>query len=525
MNLCLKSSVTRAAQINPDGLAIAGPGAVSWKMFADRVTRVADALRTLYVRPGERVALLSLNRPEFLEAQYAIWAAGAVLVPINHRLATSEIVEILNDAEVCCLAFDEEHAEIARNVAQSVESVRMLIPLQESGPGTVMGSACAVASLAQLRANEHGFAEQNAQTPDDALAAIFYTGGTTGRPKGVMLSHKSFAMQALVMANALQFQADSVYLHATPMFHLADFGIGIALTIAAGAHAFLPRFDAIQAVERIARVGVTEVNLVPTMLATMLEQLSADQASVLVNIRTVAYGGSSIAAPLLERLMQAMPKARFRQFYGMTELCGACTTLPPQRHVVDGTLAGKLGSAGQALPMTEIEVRDVSGARLTNGQTGEIVVRGPQMMQGYWRNDVATGAVLRDGWLHTGDVGSIDDDGFVTVVDRIKDMIVTGGENVYSVEVESVLASHPGVATCAVIGLPDSKWGERIHAVVVKRPGMTVSKDDLDEHCRVRIAGYKRPRSYDIREEGLPLSGAGKVRKAQLREEAQNTPL
>lgn len=521
--MCLTSSVTRAAQINPEGLAIAGPGAVSWKAFAKRVNGVASGLGVVGVRPGDRVALLSLNRPEFLEAQYAIWAAGAVLVPINHRLAVSEIVDILRDAEVSCLAVDEDHASIALEVAKSVENLRSLIALQ--APEALQAAASVpVWSLAQLRDPNLASMEQRASNSNETTAAIFYTGGTTGRPKGVMLSHRSFAVQALVMANALQFQADSVYLHATPMFHLADFGIGLALTVAAGAHAFLPRFGAVQAVERIAEVGVTEVNLVPTMLAAMLDQLTVSQASVLMNIRTVAYGGSSIAAPFLQRLMKVMANARFRQFYGMTELCGGCTTLPPERHVVDGPLAGKLRSAGQALPMMEVAVKSVDGALLENGQIGEIVVRGAQVMQGYWRNAAATEAVLRDGWLHTGDVGSIDEDGFVTIIDRIKDMIVTGGENVYSVEVESALASHPDVIACAVIGLPDSKWGERVHAVIVKRPDTDLSESDLDEHCRARIAGYKRPRSYEIREDGLPLSGAGKVRKAQLREEAIRTP-
>jgi len=518
MNMCLTASVTRAAQINPNGLAIVGPGAVSWKAFAERVSRVASGLMALGVRPGDRVALLSLNRPEFLEMQYAIWGLGAVLVPINHRLALAEIADILRDAEVSCLAVDEDHSTMAASLAATAGSVRSLILLQEASSNQEV-SGIAIASLEQLRGAPLSSATGNGIS-DDATAAIFYTGGTTGRPKGVMLSHRAFAVQALVMANALRFQHDSVYLHATPMFHLADFGIGLALTVAAGAHAFLPKFDAAQAIARIAEVGVTEINLVPTMLSSMLDQLTPEQASVLMDIRTVAYGGSSIAAPLLQRLMQVMPAARFRQFYGMTELCGCCTTLPPERHVVDGDLSGKLHSAGQAVPMMEVSIRNAEGKPVANGTPGEIVVRGPQVMQGYWRNPEATNAMLRGGWLHTGDVGSIDDDGFVTVIDRIKDMIVTGGENVYSAEVESALASHPDVAACAVIGLPDAKWGERIHAVVVKRPDTSLTEIDLEAHCRARIAGYKRPRSYEIRSEALPLSGAGKVRKAQLREEA-----
>jgi len=512
------SSVRRAAQINPNGLAIAGPEPVTWHKLADRISRVSCGLSGLGIQPGDRVALLSLNRPEFLEMQYAIWGAGAVLVPINHRLALGEISDILNDAEVKCLVVDEDFAAVADEILAPVASVRSLVRLQGDVPGDV--NALAPVSLEHLRATALPENHRQPVNADESTAAIFYTGGTTGRPKGVMLSHRSFAVQALVMADALRFRDDSVYLHATPMFHLADFGIGLAVTVAAGSHSFLPRFAPDRAITRIAEDGVTEINLVPTMLTTVLDQLTDAQTSVMEKIRTVAYGGSSISAPLLKRLLQVMPEARFRQFYGMTELCGGCTTLPPERHVADGRLSGKLRSAGQALPLIEIAIRSGEGDVLESGKLGEIVIRGPQVMQGYWRNPDATAAVLRDGWLHTGDVGSIDEDGFVTIVDRIKDMIVTGGENVYSAEVESVLASHPQVIDCAVIGLPDARWGESIHAVIVKRPNSNLTEDELDTHCRARMAGYKRPRSYDIRHEPLPLSGAGKVRKAQLREEA-----
>jgi len=260
------------------------------------------------------------------------------------------------------------------------------------------------------------------------------------------------------------------------------------------------------------------------MLATLLdtaEDEPRDMAAALAAVRTVAYGGAPIPAPLLNRLLARLPNAKFRQFYGMTETCGACTSLPPEFHV-PGVDAARLRSVGQAMPFAEISIVAPDGTERPRGEAGEVAIRGLQTMRGYWNDSDATSRALRPGWLHSGDVGVMDADGFVTIVERLKDMIISGGENIYSAEVEHVIAAHPSVVSCAVIGLSDQRWGERVHAVVVRRSDVESGelRRDLEARCRDLIAGYKCPKSWDIRVEPLPLSSLGKVNKVKLREEA-----
>jgi acyl-CoA synthetase (AMP-forming)/AMP-acid ligase II len=262
------------------------------------------------------------------------------------------------------------------------------------------------------------------------------------------------------------------------------------------------------------------------MLATLLDAVEAeprDMAAALAAVRTVAYGGAPIPAPLLHRLLARLPNAKFRQFYGMTENCGACTSLPPEFHV-PGVDAARLRSVGQAMPFAEIRIVAPDGTERPRGEAGEVAIRGLQTMRGYWNDSDATSHALRAGWLHSGDVGVMDADGFVTIVERLKDMIISGGENIYSAEVEHVIAAHPSVVSCAVIGLSDQRWGERVHAVVVRRSDVESGelRRDLEARCRDLIAGYKCPKSWDIRVEPLPLSSLGKVNKAKLREEASS---
>jgi acyl-CoA synthetase (AMP-forming)/AMP-acid ligase II len=334
----------------------------------------------------------------------------------------------------------------------------------------------------------------------------------------------NFLSQAAAMQSSLELRADSIYLHATPLFHLADCGIGHAVTFAAGAHSFLAQFDASTCLTKILQDGVTEINLVPTMLATLLDAAEGEPGNIapaLAAVRTVAYGGAPIPAPLLHRLLARLPNAKFRQFYGMTETCGACTSLPPEFHV-PGVDAARLRSVGQAMPFAEIKIIAPDGGERPRGEAGEVAIRGPQTMRGYWNDPDATSHALRGGWIHSGDVGVMDANGFVTIIERLKDMIISGGENIYSAEVEQVIAAHPSVVACAVIGLSDRRWGERVHAVVVRRSHVESGelRRDLEARCRDLIAGYKCPKSWDIRTEPLPLSSLGKVNKAKLREEA-----
>jgi long-chain acyl-CoA synthetase len=516
--MSLTSVVRRAAQVNARGPAVIdGPVRTSWSAFADRVSRIAGGLVALGLQPGERVAIVAVNHASFLELQYAVLWAGGILVPVNYRLSASEISYIVGAAAACMIVADPQFERVVRDVASNVLALRRVIWF--SGPEALGDASC------DWLAAQEAIDDRSACRTDDT-AGIYFTGGTTGRPKGVVLSQLNFLSQAAAMQSSLELRSDSVYLHATPLFHLADCGIGHAVTFAAGAHSFLAQFDASACLTKIREDAVTEINLVPTMLATLLdaaEDEPRDMAAALAAVRTVAYGGAPIPARLLHRLLARLPNAKFRQFYGMTETCGACTSLPPEFHV-GGVDAARLRSVGQAMPFAEIKIVAPEGTERPRGEAGEVAIRGLQTMRGYWNDPDATSRALRGGWLHSGDVGVMDADGFVTIVERLKDMIISGGENIYSAEVEQAIAAHPSVAACAVIGLADARWGERVHAVVVHRSDVESGelRRDLEAHCRDRIAGYKCPKSWDIRTEPLPLSSLGKVNKARLREEASS---
>jgi acyl-CoA synthetase (AMP-forming)/AMP-acid ligase II len=304
------------------------------------------------------------------------------------------------------------------------------------------------------------------------------------------------------------------------MFHLADCSATFALTDAGGTHAFMPRFDPVVMMRLIQDLGVTNSILVPAMIGMLVNHPSIGDYD-LASLRGLMYGGQCISEAILRRAIDCLPRCGFLQAYGMTELSPVATFLPARYHTTEGPYAGRLRAAGRAAQTAEIRIVDDQDREVPRGTVGQIIVRGPMVMQGYWNQPRLTAGALQGGWMHTGDGGYMDDEGFVFVVDRIKDMIITGGENVYSAEVENAIYQHPAVAMCAVIGVPDEQWGERVHAVVVVKPGQSVSGPDLIAHCRQLIAGYKCPRTVDVRTEALTLSGAGKVLKTVLRKELQ----
>lgn len=349
------------------------------------------------------------------------------------------------------------------------------------------------------------------------MAGIFYTGGTTGFPKGVVLSHQNLYTNAMSLLAEDAISKAGVGLHAAPMFHMADIGFMNGLLMRGATHVMLPAFEAVKVLEVIAAERVTDCLFVPTMIQVLVDH-PARATHEIGSVRRLIYGASPIDEALLDRALQAFPQAAFFQGYGMTELSPLAALLPPECHVGEHRAKGRLRSAGRATVCTEIRILDHDGQPAPINAIGEIVVRGPCTMMGYWNRPAETTEALREGWMHTGDVGYLDADGYLYVVDRLKDMIVTGGENVYSVEVENAVLKDPRVAMCAVIGVPDANWGERVHAVLVLRAGADmIDLDTLRGHVRQYIAGYKCPRSMELRSE-LPLSGAGKVLKSALRE-------
>ncbi|WP_198351081.1 acyl-CoA synthetase [Flavisphingomonas formosensis] len=510
MKTGLIQGLRRAVQIRPAGIAlIDGERRFTWTELSGRIARLAGAFRTLGLAPGDRVALLALNSHRSLETGFAALLAGGVLAPLNHRLSTAEIAAQLADSEPVLLVIGPEflpQLEALRGACPAIAAVLL------SGDGEVPTG---------LHSYDRALAAASPLTDagrgGDDLACLFYTGGTTGAPKGVMLSH------ANILANSVNFIAhigmdeETVHLHCGPLFHVAAAVRLFSVTQAAGTHVMLPRFAPPEVLETIERAGVTLATFVPTMLRTLLDDPSL-AAHDLSSLRYITYGAAPMPEVLLREAMEKLPHVRFVQSYGMTETSPIATMLGWRDHLSDARAKGRLRSAGRPALLADIAIHDpTTGLPVSTGDTGEVVIRGPMVMRGYWRKPEATTEALRNGWMHSGDVGFLDADGYLHIVDRLKDVIISGGENIYSLEVENAIASHPAVQQCAVFGRPDPKWGEAVHAVVVPKTEQALTGDQVIAHCRTLIAGFKCPRSVDIRLEPLPLSGANKILKTDLR--------
>jgi long-chain acyl-CoA synthetase len=356
-------------------------------------------------------------------------------------------------------------------------------------------------------------------TDPDRPAAIFFTGGTTGRSKGALTTHRTHMFNSLGMWAALGADiAKARYLHVPPMFHVADALFVHSMTLVGATHIILPRFEATSAIAAIVEHDITDIYLVPTMIVTLLDELERNPRD-LPSLERIYYGAMPMPDATARRLMTALPHVGPVQLFGQSESGPVLTLLRGEDHDTSGATK-RLRSAGQSLPGVEIAIVDPdNGQELPRGEVGEIVARSPGIMPGYFNDPEQSAKALRDGWLHTGDAGYFDEDGFLFIVDRIKDMIISGGENIYSIEVERAIALHPAVAQCAVLGVPDPDWGERVHAAIVLRAGAQLAAEELQTHCRGLIAGYKLPRSFDWRT-AMPLSGPGKILKRVLRDEA-----
>jgi acyl-CoA synthetase (AMP-forming)/AMP-acid ligase II len=422
---------------------------------------------------------------------------------VNFRWSVPEIAESLAEVDARVLVVDDLFAAMAPAIRAAHPRLEHLI---HAGDGPTPDGMLSFEDL--IAANEP---IEDVRRSGSDLAGVFYTGGTTGRSKGVMLSHDNLLTSAMGVLAVEPATIDGVVLHAAPMFHLADFGLWVSAQLVPATQVMIPAFDPVTVLTAIQEHGVTDALLVPTMV-----QLLVDHPRIadfdLTSVRRLVYAASPMSDAVLGRAMKALPNCRFTQLYGMTELAPVATVLTPAEH----DDPSRRRSAGRAAPHAEVRVVGPDDVELPRGQVGEIVCRGSHVMLGYWDRPRETAEALRGGWMHTGDGGWMDDDGFVHLADRIKDMIITGGENVYSVEVENALCQHPAVATAAVIGVPDETWGERVHAVVVPAAGRSLTLDDLAGFCRDRIASYKIPRSMEL-VEALPLSAAGKVLKRELR--------
>ncbi len=494
----------RAVQQRPDRIATICAGRTKTnRESVDRIARLAAALQALGIQDGERAAILSLNSDRYSEFLAGTLWAGGVVVPVNIRWSVPEIVESLVEVDARVLVVDDLFAAMVPAIREAHPRLEHVVHAGDSPtPDGMLAFDDLIKSHDPIDDVRRGGSD---------LAGVFYTGGTTGRSKGVMLSHDNLLAAAFGGLVAEPATLDGVTLHAAPMFHLADFAMWAIGQLVPTTQVMVPAFDPVAVLTAIQEFGITDTLLVPTMIQMTVDHPRVDEFD-LTSLRKVIYGASPMSEALLGRAMKTLPNARFVQAYGMTEVAPVATVLLAADH--DDPVHRR--SVGRAAPHAEVRVVGPDDVELRRGEVGEIVVRGGHVMLGYWNQPEATAEAVRDGWMHTGDGGYMDDDGYVYLADRIKDMIITGGENVYSVEVEKVIAQHPAVAMCAVIGVPDDDWGERVHAVVVPAAGRTLELDELRAFCHERIAGYKVPRTMEL-VDGLPMSGAGKVLKRELR--------
>lgn len=500
----ITTALHRALQQQPDRpLTIFGDRVRTVRESADRAARFAAALGGLGVGVGDRVAILALNSDRYHETLLAAAWCGAVVMPLNIRWTASENVYAIRDGGPRVLLVDDTFAPMAVRLREECAELTTLVHLGEEP--TPEGHLAYEALLA-----EHDPAADAGAGGGD-LFGIFYTGGTTGEPKGVMLSHDNMVANALASLSTHRFFGAGRLLHCAPMFHLADIAAWGFGQLVGTTHVIVPMFDPVPVLRAFVTHDVTDVLLVPTMVQILVDHPEVARYD-LGGVRGLLYGASPMSEAVLERAMTVFANAEFVQLYGMTELAPVATLLMPHEHH-DPVLRR---SAGRAIVNLDVRVVDPEDHELPRGEIGEIVARGASVMQGYWNRPQETAVALRGGWMHTGDTGYMNDDGYIFVVDRVKDMIITGGENVYSVEVENAIALHPAVAACAVIGVPDDAYGERVHAVVVLRQGTSLAASELTEFCRQHVANYKIPRSTET-VNALPLSGAGKILKRELR--------
>jgi acyl-CoA synthetase (AMP-forming)/AMP-acid ligase II len=456
------------------------------------VSALARALTARGIGRGDRVAVLAWNGLELLETTFATAGIGAILVPLNCRLARREIEEILRRSGAKLVVADPSLFDTGLTLGPRYE--------------------------AELERHAGEFVAQS--VPDDAVAQLYFTSGTTGRPKGVQLTHRNVVAHARAAIAELGLSESDVWAHVAPMFHLADAWATLAITAVGGAHAMLPRFDARAALELFARDRATITNLVPTMLNLVVRHPDA-RSFDLSSFRLVLSGGAAIA-PVLVRETIELFGCEYAQTYGMTETSPylAISLLSePLRALSEAERFRWICKTGRPFAGVELRVvgddgRDVPADERT---VGEIRVRGASVTPGYFEDEAATREAFEDGWLKTGDLAVIDAHGYVTVVDRTKDVIKTGGESVYSTEVEAALAEHPSVLEVAVFGVPDPLWGESVRAAVVLRAGRSATPDELVAQCRSSLAPYKIPRAIVFLEE-LPRTGSGKIAKRMLRE-------
>ena len=504
MVACLRASAARA----PHATVFTFEGRnASFAEFDRRTDQVAAALLAASFVAGDRIAYVGKNTDIYFEMLFGAMKMGAVMVPVNWRLAAPEIAGIIDDAQARLILVGPEFITTVADLLPGLAAAPLVLAAEDA--------AASWPDFAEWRDAHRPTPPAHRITPDD-VAVQLYTSGTTGRPKGVMLMHRNFTHSMAANESAglswNTWAPGDAAIQAMPVSHISGTGWAF-LCVHHGAACHIQRqFDIEQTFDMIDRYRINKIFLVPAALQFLVRHPRA-AATDFSSIHEMGYGASPIPLALLREAMSVLG-CGFVQFYGMTETTGTIVALSPEDHSPDGT--ARMRAAGKPLPWVEVRVVDSAGEEVARGTVGEIATRSAANMLGYWNRPEETAKTIRDGWLYTGDAGFMDEDGYLFIHDRVKDMIISGGENVYPAEVENALADHPAISEVAVIGIPDEKWGEAVKAVVVLRPDMALDESELIAWCRERIAAFKTPKSVDFAA-SLPRNASGKLLKRELR--------
>ena len=484
---------------------------LTYREFGQRADRLSNALTELGVKRGERVAWLGYNSHELLEAYYGVVQMGAVLLPLNMRLTPQEIAYILNDSETVALFYNRDFLPIVQGVRSHTPTIRNFVPL-EPGDGLDYDAllSAAAADFTPL-----------GDIKDDDLAELFYTSGTTANPKGVMMTHRNLYLHAMQAMAGLGIKDSNVQLHTIPLFHVNGWGTPHTISCSGARHVVVKKFDPTQVLELVQQEHVTHFSMVPTMATALVNHPQLGEYD-LSSLEYVGLGGAASPVDLIREVEQKLG-CRAYSGYGLTETTPVLTFSFVKDHlkdVPDDERWRRQAMTGYPMPGVEMRIVDAEDNFLPHdGQSaGEIVVRADNVMAGYWKQPEDTAHVMRGGWFHTGDMACVDDEGYFLIVDRKKDIIISGGENISSIEVEKAIYAHPCVFECAVIAIPDERWGEVPKALVVVKPGQSLGDQELLDHCRTKLPGFKVPKSVEFFE-SLPKGGTGKILKKELREQ------
>ena len=509
-----------SAAIVPDRTAIIFEGKrFSYNDLQNRTNRLANALADMEVKKGDRIATIQVNCNEHIEAYFASAKLDAIYVPLNYRAKTDELIYMINDAQPTVLFVGKRYLETVRSIEKQTTSVGHLIALGEPALGWSFYD-----DLVDAAPDDELFPSGD----DDDVTLLMFTAGTTGVPKGVMLTHESLSSYILNNVSPADPDEEERNILTVPLYHIA--GIQAVLSGIYGGRSLIVQhqFDAKEWMELVERERVNRAMMVPTMLKMIMDHPDFRRHD-LSSLKVITYGAAPMPVPVIKQAIQELPGTQFINAFGQTETASTITVLPPEDHVLEGLpeeiekKLHRLSSIGKPLDDVEVRIVDEGGDDVKKGDVGEIVARGPRLMKGYWNQESATAGTIRGGWLYTGDLGYMDQDGYIYLAGRAKDFIKRGGEMISPEEVEQVLHSHPSVEEAAIIGVPDLDWGERVRAIVVLKSGMSATEEELMEYCHQQLASFKKPESVVFVDE-LPRNPIGKVLKLDLREQ-YNQPI